>query len=398
MTIAQKLKTWSENNLPLIFSILRNTIPILNLKDFALVTRFDDVQEVLSRPNVFGVTYAQKMGIVTGGDNFFLGMNDTATYTRDVSNMRLAVRRDDVESIIAPMITQFSNDIISNSSGTLDLVKDLAGIVPAQFVGEYMGIPGPSKTELIEWTTYMFQYLFFPNNPEDVDNKAIEYAAKTREYLDGLIASRKESKHESDDIISRCLELQKANVPGMSDVDIRNNLIGIIIGAVPTTSKSVALVMDYLFNNPKLLAKAQESANKGELEVIKQYVLESLRFNSFGAGVFRIANEDYTIAKGSFRSKKIKKGTTLLVATQSAMLDGRQVSSPINFKLDRPDYHYMHFGYGMHTCFGQYINLVQIPIIVSSILKCKNLRRADGEAGKIKFRGPFPESLTINFN
>src|SRR5450631_2873612 len=68
----------------------------------ALVTRHDDVIEVLDRNADFEVVYEPKMRAITGGENFFLGMQDTARYERDVSNMRLAMRRDDVALIIEP--------------------------------------------------------------------------------------------------------------------------------------------------------------------------------------------------------------------------------------------------------------------------------------------------------
>lgn len=395
MTLFDRLKEWAANNLPFIFSLLRFLKPILVFKEFALVTRFDDVQEILSRPDVFGVTYADKMGVVTNGGNFFLGMDNTPTYTRDVSNMRIVVRRDDLENIIAPMIQRLSGEIISNSQGKLDAVQDLTKIVPARFVRDYMGIAGPTEAELIDWTTYMFQYLFFPNNPEDVDVAAVSYAAKARDYLDQLITERKQNPQPSDDIIARCLALQRSAIPGMTDLDIRNNLIGIIIGAIPTTSKCAALVIDYLLDHPALLASAQEAARSGGNGAMRQYVLEVLRFNSFGAGVFRITNRDHKVARGCFRSTKIKKGTTVLAATQSAMLDRRKIESPNRFRLDRPNYAYMHFGYGMHTCFGEHINLVQIPIIVSALLRLPGLRRAEGV---MQYRGPFPESLVLEFD
>ena len=363
-----------------------------------MVTRVDDVQEVLSRPDVLGVTYAEKMSVVTDGANFFLGMENSPTYTRDVSNMRIVVRRDDLDSIIAPMIERLSDEIISSKEGKLNAVRDFTKLVPARFVRDYMGIAGPTEAELIDWTTYMFQYLFFPNNPEDVDAKAISYAEKTRNYLDQLIAERKQATQPSDDIIARCLALQQSETPGMTDLDIRNNLIGIIIGAVPTTSKCAALVIDYLLDHPALLASAQDAARRGDNDAVRQTVLEALRFNSFGAGVFRIAKQDYTVAKGRFRSKKIKKGTTILAATQSAMLDGRKLDKPGRFQLNRPGYTYMHFGYGMHRCFGEHINLVQIPIMVSALLKLSGLRRAEGDKGVLQNRGPFPESLMLEFD
>ena len=90
-----------------VFAVLRLFQPNLVLKRqiitsyanngiTALATRSVDVTDILSRDADFGVVYGPRMEMITGGENFFLGMQDTPRYTRDVSNMRLAVRRDDV--------------------------------------------------------------------------------------------------------------------------------------------------------------------------------------------------------------------------------------------------------------------------------------------------------------
>lgn len=398
MSLVDRVKSWAEKNIAFIFSVLRFIKPNLAFKGFGLISRFDDVQEALSRPNIFGVTYAQKMGVITNGSNFFLGMNNTPEYTRDVSNMRLAVRRSDIDSIVAPLVEKLSQEIVSASNGEMDVVQELSQVVPAQFTASYIGVPGPDQEQLIAWATCMFQYLFYPELPPEIEEQATLYAAKAREHIDELIQNRKSSNLDTDDIIKRCLELQNANTPGMDDETIRNNLIGIIIGLIPTTSKCVALTMDYLLDHPDLLAGAQPAAKADDTATIRQYVYESLRFNSFGAGLFREVLEDYTIARGTLHRKTFRKGTQVLVATQSAMLDARQLRKPKAFKLDRPDYHYMHFGYGMHTCFGEYINGVQIPIIVKALLQCEGLERLPGERGETEFQGPFPNHLRVRFS
>ena len=81
-------------------------------------------------------------------------------------------------------------------------------------------------------------------------------AAKTRAYLDALIAERKRDRGRCDDVSERCLAMQDAGLPGMDDLSIRNNLIGLIIGAIPTTSKSAVLTLDYLLSHPELLPNA----------------------------------------------------------------------------------------------------------------------------------------------
>ncbi|KAF3998646.1 hypothetical protein [Glaciimonas immobilis] len=105
------------------------------------------------------------MAVVAAGGNFFLGMDNTPSYTRDVSNMRLVIRRDGLSQIIAPMILRLTNEVIAKHAGKIDMVKDISAVVPARFVKEYMGVAGPGENNLIEETTYLFEYLFYPANP-----------------------------------------------------------------------------------------------------------------------------------------------------------------------------------------------------------------------------------------
>lgn len=392
-TFKDKLTEWAFNHIDGIFSILRFIKPIVVFKGNAVVTRFDDVTEVLNRDWVFQVPYTEKMSKVTHGSNFFLGMQDTAQYTRDVSNMRVVARRDDIDEIIKPFVDKTSEEILKATTGRMDVIQQLTRVVPTRLIGKYFGTPGWNETEFTDAATVMFQYLFYPDDP-DVTEKALKAAEQTRNYLDQTIADRKANRIDKDDVLERCLKLQDAGLPGMTDPDIRNNLIGLIIGAIPTTSKCAAITLNYLFDNPELQVEAQQAARVDDDEKITQFVLESLRFNPFAAGIQRICAEDYVIAKGTLRSTKIPKGTIVVAATQSAMMDGRKIQKPKEFKLDRPAYSYMHFGFGLHTCFGQYINLTQIPGIVKAVLKQTALRRASD----IKIQEPFPVSLEIEYD
>src|ERR1700722_10511989 len=47
-----------------------------------VVSRREDVREVLERSDVFDVVYGPRMEMITGGANFFLGMQDVPHYTR----------------------------------------------------------------------------------------------------------------------------------------------------------------------------------------------------------------------------------------------------------------------------------------------------------------------------
>ena len=83
-----KIKAHLLDNPEPLFDVLRRVKPILLVKNVALVTRFDDVQEVLARDDIFQVTYGPKMRVITGGQDFFLGMQNSPEYERDTAHMR----------------------------------------------------------------------------------------------------------------------------------------------------------------------------------------------------------------------------------------------------------------------------------------------------------------------
>jgi|HubBroStandDraft_1064217.scaffolds.fasta_scaffold03856_3 cytochrome P450 len=392
---ADKLKAAVAQNPEPVFAILRKIKPILLVKNVAVVTRFEDVQEVLSRDDVFHVTYTEKMEVVTGGRNFFLGMQNSPEYERDVAHMRSAMRREDVASIIVPIVAEAARQLVAASDGTVDVVA-LSRTVPARLVAKYFGCPPPSDQELADWGTILFQYLFTDlNNDPAVGAAARQAAQRTREWLDDTIAARKSHPGGDDDVLGRCLAMQKIGLPGMDDLGIRNNLLGLLVGAIPTTSKCCAQALDQLLDRPAELAGAQAAAAAGDDALLAQYIFEALRFNPNNPGVFRTAAEDYTVARGHLRSVTIPKGASVIAATQSAMFDDSKVDRPNEFRTDRPPYVYMHWGYGLHACFGQYINQIQIPGILKPLLASGSVRRAPGDEGKLQYAGPFPSSLKV---
>ncbi len=379
------------------FLVLRWVKPVLVLRSFTLVTRFDHVQELLTRNDIFRVPYAAKMQKIAEGGNFFLGMDDTPTYQRDVSNMRQVVRRDDLQTKITPFVETVCNSILTPCRGKLDVVQELTRVVPTRLVGEYFGTPGWEQNEFIDAVATMFHYLFYPVDTAE-EQAALAAAHKTRAYLDHTIAERKARRSPQDDILARCLSMQDAGVPGMTDVDIRNNLIGLIIGALPTSSRSTVNVLDYLLDRPALLAVAQRAARGDDDRRLVSYVQECLRLNPFTVGVRRICTQDYVIAQGTWRATRIPRGAMVLASTHSAGMDNRKIDQPRALRLNRPANNYLHFGYGLHTCFGQHINLAQIPAMVKSVLKLPGLRRAPGAAGKMRSVGPFPVNLGLEFD
>lgn len=394
-----------------VFAVLRLLLPNVNLPfhyrlitcydniGTAIVTRRADVLDVLSREADFGVVYGPRMEAITGGENFFLGMQDSPRYTRDVSNMRLVVRRDDVPRIVAPLVGTRASELVAAAPGTIDVPQGLATPVAAHLLDRYFGTPGPSEAVIADWTTTLFRYLFLDLKADPAfDAKAMADAAVFRNWMDGHIAARRAAPAQ-DDVLGRCLAVDAATMPGMTDRDVRNSLIGLLIGELPTTSAAATLALDELLNRPDALAGAQAAARHGDDALLAAYVFEALRFRPLNPVIYRRAMRDTAIAAGRLRGRRIAAGTMVMASNLSAMFDPLDIPAPTRFRTDRPWEAYILWGYGLHTCFGAYINRATLPGLLKPLLAKSGLRRASGPAGRIDSAGtPFPVHLHVDFD
>ncbi|TWT97406.1 cytochrome P450 [Neorhodopirellula pilleata] len=390
--ISAAMSAWIAKHQLTFFWLLRTFKPIFKKGDVYLVARYRDVVEVLNAKQAFFVTYGEKMSRLTNGGEFFLGMQPSETYERDVSNMREATRRTDAAQIIVPSIQQSADAIIKKSEGHLNVATDLGLIVPTHLTRDYLGITNDDDMRFAEHASLMFRYLFIPDNPPEVDAKALRAATECREAIDQQIQDQKKNPNEMT-VLGRCLQMQRDGFERMDDVQIRSNLLGLLVGMIPTTAKCVAQALDQLLDRPQQLAGAQQAALANDDELLSKYVFEALRFNPQNPGLFRVVAEDYRLA-----GKRLPVGARVVALTWSAMFDRRELDSPNEFRIDRPASHYLHFGAGMHECFGQRISQLQIPGILKPLLQQPGLRRAEGDSGRLQMAGPFPSSLIVDFN
>jgi cytochrome P450/glutathione S-transferase len=384
-----------------IFALLRRWSPILVLGKTAIVSRYDDVVEVLKRDTDFTIApiNAGKIDQIDGP--FILGMDASLQYDQEKAALLEAVRREDLEFIRHFVVKSAAALIdVSRPQRRIDVVNGLARLVPIRLLSAYFGMPGPNDPAMIRWMRDVFHYIFADlTNSPTVLADALNSGKELQAYMNAQIAARKSGAggESSDDVLGRLLALQNPAHPWLDDHGVRRNLGGVIVGSVDTTSKFVTLAMDELLRRPKEMAAAREYAIRGDIESVRRYVWEAARFNPHHPIQVRYCAHDTMIAQGQKRAKTIPGGTRTFITTLSGMFDPEAFINPTEFNGQRQT-EYLHFGYGMHTCFGRAINGVQIPELVAALLRLPNLRRAAGSKGQVLYDGPFPNRLVLEFD
>jgi cytochrome P450 len=216
---------------------------------------------------------------------------------------------------------------------------------------------------------------------------SVELAA----YLVSLVALRKteEIAHAGkSDSVSRLLELSSSKAVKFDVERVVQNVGGLLIGAVETTSHAVVNVLDYLMRHPDLLARARAAAKTDDPAAIDGFVYEALRFNPAFPYFFRQTAQDAVLGLGTPAETAIPAGTTVLALTHSAMFDPAGFASPDDFDETRPFGNAFHFGVGLHECLGRPIAAVMIPEIVRQCLRLDGLTTDPVDMKG----GPVPES------
>lgn len=392
-----------------LFYFLQKRFPVLKLPfvKLATVNRNSLVTEMLDRDMDFTVEEinAKKMSFQDGA--FFLGMDRmNPQFDKERNFVRATTKREDLE-MIRGFVRNAAQEVIDYSQdfGRLDVANTLCYKVLIQLIDFYFGIPAPSEAKMKEWLRVLFYDLFlnFTNNPKK-HKLAVDAGKERQTWILELIEDRKQELKDGktlpDNILNRMIIMQQE--PGnewFDDETMHRNIGGLITGILETTNKAIILVLDELFNRPDILPGAIATAQSGDMKKMYGYVSEALRFNPAQPGVIRYAEKQQILTDNGAGKYVIPAKTKVFALTAAAMMDPAAFPDPKKFIPDR-DAVYMNYGYGLHECYGKYINAVTISELVAAVLRLKGVKRASGAAGKgtgLK-QGPFPTHFVVTFN
>ena len=221
-------------------------------------------------------------------------------------------------------------------SGRCDFVDAFAKPYPSMTIATVMGAPLEDAPRLHEWSLWIQRQFDAPSLM--TDRERIERAVEEfYEYAGGLLEMRRGSP--SDDLISTLIAAE-AEGDRLSDVELVNLVLNVLVGGVDTTQSQLAQAVRLFAEHPEqwqLLAERPELA--------PQAVDEVLRFEPITPFTARILLEDV-----EYRDVTFPKDTVLMV---SAVTANREPDAhDFDISADRADAKPLTFGAGIHYCLG----------------------------------------------
>jgi cytochrome P450 len=365
-------------------AVLRFAKPHLHLKQnlikcyegdgSLLLTHAADFHAVIERQAEFQVVYGPRMRMLTGGRDFFLGLQDGPDYRRDTDAMRSIVKADDLVPVLE-MARAEAADALAGKE--VDLPPALSARIPALMVQQYFGVEMETE-QLIADATVMFHFLF---SDLDADPKITAAAMAAKDRVNAAIDASAASARPGT-LVARAVEAGRAGATAFDADGIRANIIGILIGAIPTLSKASCLAVEELLRRPQALGQARAAAEAGDEAKVADHLWEALRFNPVNPILYRRAAKDTHIG-----DTEVAADTMVLAANLSAMFDEAVVETPTKFIAGRPWGVYALWGEGLHLCWGDRINKAILPAMLTPLLAKPGLRQLSAPDGE---GTPFP--------
>ena len=395
-------------------SIIRSVAPNARIWPIPmrLVTRFDDVTDVLADSDVFRVPYRDDMEDLGQGANFVLGMDgaEHAAARSILDGVLGELAHPDDQTRVANRAREVANSLLDQAQGRMDVVADLIRRTAAETCIEYFGLDAPDPDSLADWTMGMNRMVFAdPFGAPETRDQALQAARLFRGAAERSleIGARRPS---ADTLVTRLLALEQAG--RMSRNETLIFLAGSATGMIPTTTIGMTAVIEELQSRPmwwtearrlasKIQASGQEDARAARLR-LREILMEAARLSpTLFPGQFRRAGKDGIIAPGTLRAAQVRSGDLLLVSTAAALRDGRRFKHPNAFNPDRPksekDAALLMFGSGAHRCVSLHIAIAVMVEIAVALFSREDLAPAAGDAGKVRFAGPYPRSLEMTW-
>jgi len=241
------------------------------------------------------------------------------------------------------------------SRGRMDVISDLADVLPATVTAELMGVPVADRDQLKAWSKDFSEMLGnFQHNP---GRGAL--MLKTIEEMTAYFRARlREQERQPREGVIQALMSAEIDGDRLSEEEVIANSIITMTGGQETTTNLIGNGLLSLLRNP------------GELELLRadpgllpSAVEELLRYESPIQYTTRLAPGDAELG-----GKPVRKRQAVVALMGAANRDPEHFPDPDRLDIRRRGDRHLAFGWAAHYCFGAPLARIEGQIALSSIL------------------------------
>lgn len=324
---------------------LRATCPVAKIPVGWFLSRYADVRGAVRDVESFRSSYREPGVVVPDEEQLLPEMPEprhgkVRRIVNAVVGWHKAVR---MEPFIRELSHEYLDPILARGHG--EFVAEFAAPIPMNVMAEMIGVPRKDWPLFRVWSDEVVHGDYVNKNRTDRGEGFGGGHPEFAQYVDDLIADRRRRGERPDDVVTRLIETE-INGLRLTDIEIRTQLISLILGGNETTRHLIANLLAQLATNPELFA-----ALKAQPELAAVAVDECLRLDPPIHQMLRTVE----VPVDRF-GPSMCPGEKIIYGVSSANRDDAVFDDPDTFRLDRPNTKdHLTFGDGPHVCPGQAI-------------------------------------------
>ena len=214
-----------------------------------------------------------------------------------------------------------------------------------------------------------------------------------RDRVDTLLyeeIARRRSEPDGDDILALLLSARDEDDNPLTDRELRDELITLLLAGHETTATSIGWAFERLLRTPHALKRLTDEAAAGESdEYMEAVIKETLRVRPVVTEVFRAPTEQTEL--GGYL---VEPGTQVAASLMLVQYDPElyppdpEVFRPERFLDGAPEpYTWVPFGGGVRRCLGAAFAQLEMKVVIGAILRRARLRASRERDESARFRG-----------
>ncbi len=209
---------------------------------------------------------------------------------------------------------------------------------------------------------------------ERLERRLREVLDPVDEELYRVIAERRADPllDQRDDILSMLLAARDEDGEAMTEIELRDELMTLLLAGHETTASSLAWAFEQLTHQPQTLQRLASELRGGDDQSYSDAVIfETMRLRPVLPIVLRVITEPITVGQGRFR---LPAGTRVAPAIMLVHLREDIYPEPFSFRperfLDNPPgtYSWIPFGGGMRRCVGASFAQFEMKAVLRAVL------------------------------
>ncbi|MDT7800595.1 MAG: hypothetical protein QOI78_4028 [Actinomycetota bacterium] len=325
----------------------------------SLLTRYDDVKQVLSDPRFTRLLNASDAARLTDSDSGGVFNSEMANtlpqegdghqrWRRMISKWFTAKRMAALRPGVVAMAEQLVDEMVA-SGAPADLKASVGFPLPVWVICDLLGVPDADRAKFAHWSDNLLNLTRYTQ--AETDAAQAEFGAY---MLAHITAKRAEP---GDDLLS---DLISGAAEPLPDAILVATGQALLVAGHETTANMIGKMLGLLLSDRRRWEQLVADPS-----LVRTAVEEALRFDANpGIGMPRYLGEEVELG-----GEVLPRGTTVLCSMAAANRDEGAFATAGEMDLTRSPNPHLAFGAGSHSCLGQALARTELQVVLEVLVR-----------------------------